>query len=57
MIAHKLLNDELQRLIDEGKKGGENEGKEEDDDLEEALFNFNDEDDTDLQMVLKSINN
>ncbi|KAL4510014.1 hypothetical protein ABPG72_010207 [Tetrahymena utriculariae] len=54
LIAHKLLNDELQRLIEEGKKGAENEDDDDDDD--EDLFTYQDEDDTDLQMILKSIN-
>ncbi|EAR96842.2 EF hand protein (macronuclear) [Tetrahymena thermophila SB210] len=54
LIAHKLLNDELQRLIEEGKKGAENE--EDDDDDDEDLFTYQDEDDNDLQMILKSMN-
>ncbi|KAL4466832.1 hypothetical protein ABPG74_010429 [Tetrahymena malaccensis] len=54
LIAHKLLNDELQRLIEEGKKGAENEDDDDDDD--EDLFTYQDEDDNDLQMILKSMN-
>lgn len=32
LIAHKLLNDELDRLIDEGRKANEADGPDDDDD-------------------------
>ena len=56
LIAFKLLNDELERLIEEGKKGNE-DNEDDDDDDDNDLFNFKDDDDNELSSLLKTINN